>query len=165
MVKTKNKKITLKKQKSKKDKPKKSKQKTSFPKRLVNGFIPPIPRDFLELDFFKKDIKKMLKGNSGLYVLYNKEKLYYVGMTSKDLFRRLSSHTKNKHKKNWNKFSVFIIKKSKDLKDIETITHSISEPPANVWKGRFKEHYKYDKEIKQIVKRASKFIDDFKKNK
>ena len=127
---------------------------------LVRGFIPPIARDFLKLDFFKKEIKKMLKGNSGLYVLYDDNELYYVGITSKDLFLRLSQHTKDKHKNRWDKFSVFIVGRGKYLKDIETIVHLISDPPANVSKGRFKKHYQYDNKIKQMVKEASKVIND-----
>lgn len=131
----------------------------------MRGFIPPISRGFLEIDLFKKEIKKMLRGNSGLYVLYYNNKLYYVGITSKDLFWRLYHHTRDKHKERWNKFSVFIVGRSKYLKDIETIAHLISNPPANVWKGRFKKHYKHDDEIKQMVKEVSKLIDDIKQNK
>lgn len=132
---------------------------------LVKGFIPPISRSFLELDFFRKEIKEMLKGNSGLYVLYDNGELYYVGITSKDLFWRLYHHTRDKHKNKWNKFSVFIIARGRYLKDIETMAHLISNPPANLWKGRFKEHYQYDEKIKKMVKEVSKIIDDIKKNK
>ena len=132
---------------------------------LVKGFIPPIKRQFLESDLFKKEIKKMLRGNSGLYVLYDKDELYYVGITSRDLFSRLYQHTRDKHKNKWDKFSVFIVRRGKYLKDIETMAHLISSPPANVWKGRFTEHYEYDNKIKQMVKEAFKLIDGIKKNK
>lgn len=131
--------------------------------KLVKGYIPPISRSFLELEFFKKQIKEMLKGNSGLYVLYKGKDLYYVGITGKDLFWRLYHHTIDKHKNKWNRFSVFIIGRGKYLKDIESIAQLISNPPANIWKGKFKEHYQYNEKIKKIVKDVSKIIDDIKK--
>ena len=128
---------------------------------LVKGYIPPISRNFIELDFFENKMKEILKGNSGLYVLYNNDDLYYVGIT-KDLFRRLYHHRRDKHKNKWNRFSVFIIGRGKYLKDIESMAQLISNPPANVWKGRFKEHYQYDDEIKKMVKDVSKIIEDMK---
>ena len=33
-----------------------------------------------------------------------------------------------------------------------------SNPPANVWKGRFKKHYEYDDKIKAMVKEVSKSL-------
>lgn len=38
------------------------------------------------------------------------------------------------------------------------MVHRISEPPANVWKGKFKEHYEHDKAIKRMVGGAYKMI-------
>lgn len=131
--------------------------------RLVKGYLPPTSRKFLGVEFLKKEIKKMLEGNTGLYVLYKGDELYYVGITDRDLFWRLYQHTIDKHKSKWDKFSVFIVGKGKYLKDIETMAHLISNPPANVWKGRFKEHYKYDNTIKSILKDISKIIEEVKK--
>ena len=54
--------------------------------------------------------------------------------------------------------SVFIISKGGYLHDIEGMLHRISELPANVWKGKFKEHYQHDKEIKKMIKETAKLI-------
>lgn len=140
------------------------KHKDSDKGKLVKGFVPPTPRKFLEVDFFKKEIKEMLIGNAGLYVLYKNDDLYYVGITGRDLFWRLYHHTRDKHKDKWNKFSVFIIGRGGYLKDIETMAHLISNPPANVWKGRFKEHYKYDDRINKMVKDVSKIIKEVQRD-
>ncbi len=105
----------------------------------------------------------MLEGNVGLYVLYKSDKLYYVGITGIDLFWRLHTHTRDKHKGKWDSFSVFIISRGRYLKDIETMANLISNPPANILKGRFKEHYKYDDRIKSILKDIEKIIKEVKK--
>jgi len=140
------------------------KHKDSGKGKLVKGFLPPTPRKFLEVSFFKKEIKEMLVGNAGLYVLYKNDDLYYVGITGRDLFWRLYHHTRDKHKDKWNKFGVFIIGRGAYLKDIETMAHLISNPPANVWKGRFKEHYKYDDRINKMVKGVSNIIKEVQKD-
>jgi hypothetical protein len=132
---------------------------------LVKGYIPSISRKFLEIDFFKDKMGELLKGNTGLYVLYENDDLYYVGITSRDLFNRLYQHTKDKHKDNWNKFSVFIIGRGKYLRDVESMAQLISDPPANAWKSRFREHYQYDDKIKKMVKELADFLDEIKHNK
>lgn len=131
--------------------------------KLVKGYIPPISRSFLEFDIFKGEMKEILRGNTGVYVLYKGNDLYYVGITDRDLFGRLHTHTKDRHEDQWNKFSVFIIGRGKYLKDIESMIHRISETPANLAKGKFKEHYEYDKRIKDMVKKVSKIIKDIQK--
>lgn len=131
---------------------------------LVKGFLPPTSRKFLGVEFLKKEIRNILQGNAGLYVLYKKNKLYYVGITNRDLFWRLYHHTKDRHKDKWDSFSVFIISRGKFLKDIETMAHLISNPPANIAIGRFKEHYKYDERIRSIIKDISKIIEEVKTN-
>ena len=108
-------------------------------------------------------IKKILRGQPGIYALYKRDKLYYVGLAS-DLYWRLKNHTWNRHKNKWDKFTAFIIAKGRYLKDIETMLHTISEPPANVWKGKFKHHYEYDKKIRSMVKDAFDVINKIKLN-
>ncbi len=138
-------------------------KKPSTKGRLVKGYIPPISKGFLEFDTFRKGMGDILKGNSGVYVLYKKKKLYYVGI-AKDLFWRLHHHTRDKHKNKWDKFSAFIIGRGSYLKDIESMIHRISETPANVAKGQSKEHYQYDNKIKKMVKEISKIVRGIQKS-
>ena len=130
--------------------------------RLVKGYIPPISRDFMEFEHFRKEMGEMLKRNSGVYALYKNSDLYYVGI-AKDLFWRLHQHIRDKHKNKWNKFSVFIIGRGAYLKDIESMIHRISNTSANIAKGKFKEHYQYDHKIRQIVKEVSRIIKNIQK--
>jgi len=136
---------------------KEKKKSTSTKGRLVKGYIPPVSIEILEFDTFRKGMKDMLKGNSGVYVLYHKKKLYYVGM-AKDLFGRLYHHTKDKHKNNWDNFSAFIIGRGNYLKDIESMIHRISATPGNIVKGKFKGHYQYDDKIRRMVRKVSQIV-------
>jgi len=142
---------------------KSSKKKTSMKGRIVKGYIPPISKGFLVFDTFRKGMSDILKGNSGVYVLYKNKKLYYVGM-AKDLFQRLHGHTKDKHKNKWDKFSAFIIARGSYLKDIESMIHRISNPSANIVLGKFKEHYQYDNRIKKMVKEVFRMVKKIQKD-
>ena len=141
----------------------KMKKRKSHKGMLVKGYIPAIPKEFLEFSMFRDEIGGMLKDNSGVYVLYKRNKLYYVGITQ-NLFWRLHTHTRDRHKGKWDKFSVFIIARGAYLKDIESMIHRISETKANIAKGKFKEHYQYDKKIKQMVKNVSNVIKKIQKS-
>ena len=82
----------------------------------------------------KKEIKEILRKHigkvSGVYALYNKEKLYYVGKaTTNNLIKRVSQHLKDKHSKKWNKFSLYPTENKQYATDIEAIIISIGKPP------------------------------------
>lgn len=130
---------------------------------LVKGYLPPVSRKLIEVGFFKKEIKDMLRHNSGIYALYMDKQLYYVGIAT-DLSLRLYNHTRDKHKDKWNRFSAFIISRGRYLKDIESILHRTSEPSANVWKGKFKEHYEYDNQIKNLIKKTHRMFKELQKD-
>jgi len=137
-------------------KPKQPKRKSDKGK-LVKGYIPPISIEFLQFDVFKKQMKEILKDNAGIYVLYKDKDIYYVGLAT-NLYWRLHDHMKDKHKDKWNKFCAFIVGHGDYLKDMESMVHMISEPPANVFRGKFKQHYEYDKKIRKMVNDVSSIV-------
>ena len=75
---------------------------------------------------------------SGIYALYNEYGLYYVGLTNRSLFSRLSRHTRDRHAGKWERFSWYHIPKIEPVKDIESILLNIINPSGNKTKGRFK---------------------------
>ena len=84
----------------------------------------------------KKEIKEILRKHigkvSGVYVLYNKEKIYYVGKATTDnLIKRVSQHLKDKHSKKWDKFSLYPTENKQYAEDIEAIIISIGKPIGN----------------------------------
>ena len=85
-------------------------------------------------DIFRKSYRKILKkhiGNKpGIYALYKKEKLYYVGK-AQELVSRIPHHLKNKHAKCWDRFSVYIAKNKKYVPDLEAVVIAIAGPKGN----------------------------------
>ena len=72
----------------------------------------------------------------GIYVLYDNHGLYYVGLTNFSLRSRLNKHTRDRHKKKWNRFSWYNIPNMKFTKDIETALLRITYPRGNKVKGK-----------------------------
>jgi hypothetical protein len=59
---------------------------------LVRGHLERVSRDLL--DNHPEAVKEFIGQNPGVYALYRKDKLYYVGLATK-LRNRLKSHGKN----------------------------------------------------------------------
>lgn len=119
--------------------------KRSIKGALVKGYLEKIDRKAFE--YLLHDFKKLLGNSSGIYSLYNGDKLYYVGIADK-LLGRVEWHTHDKHQYNWNKVSFFVIDRHRYSKDIETVILRItkkntkSEPKGNKTRGKFEAHYK-----------------------
>jgi hypothetical protein len=89
----------------------------------------------------KKIVPGKKERGSGVYALYNGTKLYYIGLSVSSIRQRLRSHSKEGSSKygNWNNFSFYQMpfkKRSKYVKDIETILISIFDPKHNKQKGK-----------------------------
>ncbi len=80
---------------------------------------------------YKDIIAKEMKNKHGIYALYNKEKLYYVGLASKDVLDRLKRHYKGKHKGKWDRFSIYFTKKKQYVYGLEDAFISVAKPPGN----------------------------------
>ncbi|HTY39356.1 MAG TPA: hypothetical protein VMH23_19725 [Bacteroidota bacterium] len=59
---------------------------------LIKGVSRQLPRELLFEPTFREELKGLMRGYSGLYVLYHRKTLYYIGL-AKDLFWRLHTHT------------------------------------------------------------------------
>jgi hypothetical protein len=113
---------------------------------LIKGMTKRLPWEILEDPIFKKRLKEIMKDFSGIYALYRRDRLYYVGLT-KDLFGRIKGHLKNRHRGKWDSFIIFRIKRVKYLKDIETLITHLVNVPGNRQKGRVPR----DADINQIL--------------
>jgi len=82
-------------------------------------------------------ITEMIKGHYGVYALYRREKLYYVGLAT-DLRKRLGQHLGDRHKGKWTHFSLYILRKSEHLREIETLLLRIADPAGNAMKGKLR---------------------------
>lgn len=95
---------------------------------LVSEFFEKISWEIFEE--YPQVINEMIKGKAGLYALYNKDKLYYVGLTV-NLKGRLKAHLKDRHMGRWNRFSVYLVTESEHTKPLESLVLRIASLPGN----------------------------------
>lgn len=106
-----------------------SKNKRTTKGALIKGMTKKLPSDILANPVFKEGLKEVMKGYSGVYALYKKDNLYYVGLTT-NLFGRINWHLKDRHAGKWDSFVIFRIKQIHYLKDIETLLMNIIDTPG-----------------------------------
>lgn len=99
---------------------------------LVSEFFEKISWEIFEE--YPQIINEMIKGKAGLYALYNKDKLYYVGLTV-NLKGRLKAHLKDRHVGKWNRFSVYLVTEDEHTKPLESLVLRIASLPGNAVKG------------------------------
>ena len=89
------------------------------------------------LDKYQKVIREYVKRRHGIYALYRRDRLYYVGLAT-NLKNRLNHHLKDKHKGRWDRFSVYLTIGDTHLKELESLVLRIVQPKGNSQRGRFK---------------------------
>ncbi|KAA0216309.1 MAG: DUF2924 domain-containing protein [Leptolyngbya sp. PLA3] len=75
------------------------------------------------------------KGKCGIYVLYAKGRMYYVGLAS-NLSGRVNSHLKDRHKGNWDRFSIYLTRNDAHMRELEALLHRVLRPEGNRQLGR-----------------------------
>jgi len=92
-------------------------------------------------DSYKKALGSKQRGQ-GIYVLYQGNIVYYIGLSKKSLRSRLRQHhTRDKHKGKWDNYSFYQISKAEYIKDIETLLLKTFRPIANSKSGKYKSKY------------------------
>jgi hypothetical protein len=82
-------------------------------------------------------ITEMIRGRYGVYALYRRDKLYYVGLAT-DLRKRINRHLRDRHKAKWTHFSLYILRQSEHLREVESLILRIADPTGNYMKGNLK---------------------------
>jgi hypothetical protein len=88
------------------------------------------------LEEYPEVVRKMIRRQAGIYVLYRRDKLYYVGLAS-NLMGRLKSHLKDRHHGYWDRFSVYLTIDDEHMKELESLLLRITEPSGNRTGGKF----------------------------
>lgn len=101
---------------------------------LVCQHLENISRDALEK--YQDVIRGYVRGRQGVYALYRRDKLYYVGLAS-NLRMRLSHHLRNQHGDSWDRFSVYLTISDSHLRELESLILRIVKPRGNSQKGKF----------------------------
>jgi hypothetical protein len=87
-------------------------------------------------DYYLDEITELVGHRHGVYALYKKDRLYYVGLAS-NLRGRVMHHLKDWHAKKWDSFSLYLIRNVNYLRELESLLVRIAEPKGNIARGRF----------------------------
>lgn len=96
-------------------------------------------------------IRSFVGRNAGVYALYKKNKLYYVGLAT-GLRGRLKAHAKNRHSESWDRFSIYLTVKDQHLREIEALLLRIANPQGNKQRGKLAE----SKDIRRAIEKGIK---------
>lgn len=129
---------------------------------LIRGASQKLPRELLYEPTFREELRGLMRGFSGLYVLYRRKSLYYVGLAT-NLFWRLHHHTKDKHRKRWDRFVFYRIARVRYLKDIESLLLRIAEPAGNAVGGKFHRDADVTKALRRIQRQQTRTLNRIRK--
>ena len=103
------------------------------------------------LEEYPDVVKRMIRGRSGVYALYKRGNLYYVGLAS-SLTGRLKSHMRDRHRGSWDRFSVYLTLRHEHMKELESLLLRIVCPSGNKTKGKFSESENLRNTLNRLMK-------------
>ncbi|MBI4026956.1 MAG: hypothetical protein HY360_18365 [Verrucomicrobia bacterium] len=103
-------------------------------KPLVCQHLENVSRDVLEQH--QEIVRHYVRHRQGVYALYRRGKIYYVGLAS-NLRSRLAHHLKDRHHDSWDRFSFYLTIGDSHLRELESLILRIVKPPGNKQKGKF----------------------------
>jgi len=102
--------------------------------QLVCQHLENISRKALEKH--QEIVRQYVRGRQGMYALYRRGKLYYVGLAT-NLRNRLKTHLRDRHKNSWDHFSVYLTIGDRHLHELEALILRMVKPSGNQQKGKF----------------------------
>ena len=88
------------------------------------------------LERYADIIRDIVGRRFGVYALYRRDRLYYVGLAI-NLRNRLKAHLKDRHKGLWDRFSVYLTIEDGHIKELESLVIRIAQPKGNKHSGKF----------------------------
>jgi len=101
---------------------------------LVSQHLENISREALEK--YQDSVRRYVRNRQGVYALYRRNKLYYIGLAS-NLRSRLAIHLRDHHQDSWDRFSVYLTIGDSHLKELESLILRVVKPKGNKQKGKF----------------------------
>jgi hypothetical protein len=114
---------------------------------LVYAHLEHVSRDLLERH--PDIVRDFIGRNAGVYALYRRNQLYYVGL-ARALRHRLKAHVKNRHGDSWDSFSVYLTIKDQHLREIEALMLRLARPLGARQRGRLAQ----SRDLKRSITRA-----------
>jgi hypothetical protein len=87
------------------------------------------------LEQYQDIIRNYVRRRQGVYALYRRGKLYYVGLAT-NLRSRLKVHLKDRHGTSWDRFSVYLTIGDSHLRELEALILRVVRPKGNKQTGR-----------------------------
>jgi hypothetical protein len=103
------------------------------------------------LEEYQDIIRHYIRGRNGVYALYKGKKLYYVGLAT-NLRGRLKRHLKDRHRKLWDRFSVYLTIGDTHIKEMESLLLRIMQPEGNKQLGKFVRCENLNKRLARDIK-------------
>jgi hypothetical protein len=129
---------------------------------LIKGMSERMPIYLLDEHAFRQGLKEIMAGYAGVYALYHRRQLYYVGLAS-NLFWRLHRHTRDRHRGKWDTFSIFRIGRVNYLKDIETLLLRVAVPQGNRVTGHLHRDADLGRVLKEIARNQARTLRDIRR--
>jgi len=101
---------------------------------LVSQHLENISREALEK--YQDIVRRYVRRRQGVYALYRRGRLHYVGLAS-NLRSRLAHHLRDRHQSSWDRFSVYLTIGDSHLKELESLVLRVVRPVGNRQKGKF----------------------------
>ena len=120
---------------------------------LVHRHLENVSRSLLEKH--PELVREFIGRNAGIYALFRKGKLYYVGLATA-LRSRLKAHVKNRHGNSWDSFSIYLTIKDQHLREIEALLLRIAKPPGARQRGKLAQSQDMRRRIAQAIRQKQK---------
>lgn len=117
---------------------------------IIQGYLEKVGSGVFER--YQDAITRLITGKQGVYALYRRHKLHYVGLAS-DLRGRIRHHLRDRHRGKWDRFSLYVIRKEDHTREVEALLVRIAEPRGNTQRGQLKRSNNLLPKLKQQVKR------------
>jgi hypothetical protein len=102
---------------------------------------------------YPKEITALVAQQHGVYALYKGSHLYYVGLAT-NLKNRVKHHLQDKHSGKWDKFSLYLVRKTDHIKELESLILRIADPKGNAVKGRLPRAVNLSTQLRQKMQSA-----------
>ncbi len=102
------------------------------------------------LEDFSHIVNQYAGRRHGIYSLYKRDKLYYVGL-AKSLKDWLYQHLRDSHAKKWESFNIYLTIDNKFMRELETLVAHIVSPKGNSQRGKLKAAEKLNGSFKRDI--------------
>lgn len=107
------------------------------------------------LEKYAEYISKLVSRRYGVYALYRKKQLYYVGLAT-NLRNRLRQHLVDRHRGLWDRFSVYLTIEDAHLRELESLVVRIAQPQGNKQRGKFAKSVDLKRQLEREIRAQSR---------